>query len=156
MHNDLQTAQSHYACEGRPGTTLLTPGTFGGQVFGGAAGAPARCAIKDERNHQVQMTNHVILLSEASAAFPQEWPPVLENVHETAPRSPAGLSAFDVSMGCALLTDVDKRLVLFRAPAGLAETDLARALFRRCIECSKARWVKRRSVLEMGSTGSDP
>lgn len=71
-------------------------------------------------------------------AFPQEWPsllPRLEYLCETALRSPSGLSAFDVSPGYALLTD----LVPFQVPHGMAEADVAAAWFKNfCNQALKA------------------
>ena len=78
------------------------------------------------------MTNHLILMNEVCKAFPQEWAssvPALEYLLETAPREPHGLSAFDLTQGFALATDVDKQLVPFSILPGQAETDVAKQIF---------------------------
>ena len=86
-----------------------------------------------EQSHQTVMTKHLLLLNEVCRAFPQEWAalvPALEYLCETAPREPHGLSAFDLTQGYALASDMDRRLVPFSIPAEMPETDVACKLFR--------------------------
>ena len=55
--------------------------------------------------------------------------PMLEYLCKKAPRGPHALSAFDLTQGYALATDVDKQLVPFSILPGQAETDVAKTLF---------------------------
>ena len=53
----------------------------------------------------------------------------MESLCDTAPRPPTKLSAFDVTQGYALASNMDRRLAPFTVPLGLAETDVAARLF---------------------------
>ena len=57
--------------------------------------------------------------------------PALEYLLETAPRPPHGLSAFDLTHGFALASDVSRCLAPFSVPALLPDTDVAKKLFAR-------------------------
>jgi len=81
----------------------------------------------------VMMTNHLILLNEVCKAYPQEWAalvPALEYLYETAPRAPHGISAFDLTRGYALISDVDKQLAPFEVPPALPETETVQKMFK--------------------------
>lgn len=85
-----------------------------------------------EVGHQTIMTDHLILMNEICKAFPQEWAslvPALEYLCEAAPRGSHGLSAFDITQGYALASDVGRQLVPFRILPGQAETEVAQKLF---------------------------
>ena len=79
-----------------------------------------------ERNHQVVMADLLVLMQAVVTAYPQEWAaliPVVEYVLHTAPQGPDGLSVMDMTSAHAIIRDTDSRLVMFRVPRGLPETD---------------------------------
>ena len=97
----------------------------------GAAFTPRHQGLV-EQGHQTVMTNHLLLPNEVCKAFPQAWAslvPAVEYLCETAPREPHGLSAFDLTQGYALASDMDRRLAPFSVLEGQPETDVARKLF---------------------------
>ena len=86
-----------------------------------------------ERAHQRVTSDHLVLMNELCACYPQEWPvlvPVLEYLCETAPREPHGLSALDLTQGYALLVNREQQESLFHVPDTLPETEVARKMFR--------------------------
>ena len=102
----------------------------GAKHIKGAAFTPRHQGLV-EQGHQTVMTNHLLLLNEVCRAFPQEWAalvPALEYLCETAPREPHGLSAFDLTQGYALASDVDRRLVPFSIPANQCGSSTFRQL----------------------------
>ena len=53
-----------------------------------------------EQEHQIVMTNHLLLLNEVCLACPHKWAtliPTLEYLCDTSPREPHGLSAFELT-----------------------------------------------------------
>ena len=92
---------------------------------------------------------------EFAKAFPQEWAslaPALEYLCETAPRGSHGLSAFDITQGYALASDVDRQLVPFRILPGQADSEVAQKLFeilRSYMEYSRELQLKMRSRNKM-------
>ena len=88
---------------------------------------------KVERNHQVLMRNHLILMHKVAKAFPQEWPaliPALEYLYATTPQGRYGLSAEDISCGYAMAASRELLLKPFSVPEGMAETHTAETLFK--------------------------
>ena len=87
------------------------------------------------------MTDHLLLFNEMCRAFPQEWAalmPAVEYLCEAAPREPHGLSAFDLTQGYALASEMDCRLASCTIPAGQSETYVARKLFASYMAGSRA------------------
>ena len=78
-----------------------------------------------ERNHQVMLSNQLLLMHEVCSAHPQEWPallPVVEYLQHTAPQGEHGFSAHDLSCGYSIVAENDVRLAPFRVPAGIPES----------------------------------
>ena len=85
-----------------------------------------------ERNHQVTLSNQLILMQAVTSAHPQEWPallPVVEYVQATAPQGIHGFSAHDMSCAYAVVTETDARLSPFEVPLGLPESDIVARTF---------------------------
>ena len=85
-----------------------------------------------ERNHQVMMTNQLLLMQAVTDAHPQEWPtlvPVVEYVQHTAPQGAHGLSAHDMSCAYSIITETDASLAPFKVPSGLPESDIVARMF---------------------------
>ena len=85
-----------------------------------------------EASHLTMSTYLLILLNEVCKGYPQEWAamvPALEYLMGTQPRGPHGLSAFDLTQGYALVSDVSRQLNPFRVLTGQAETEVAQKLF---------------------------
>ena len=99
----------------------------------GAALTPRHQGL-NERGHQEVLTNHIILMRQICDAYPQEWSSLvgaLEYLYDVEPQGDFNLSAFDMSTGYALVSDVDRRLAPFTVPGGSVQSELAARVFDR-------------------------
>ena len=88
----------------------------------------------NERGHQEVLTNHIILMRQVCDAYPQEWSSLvgaLEYLYDVEPQGDYNLSAFDMSTGYALVSDVDRRLAPFTVPKGSVQSELCARVFDR-------------------------
>ena len=69
-----------------------------------------------ERSHQETAVDLLILVHQVCKAYPQEWSSLVgatEYLCDTAPMGPHGLSAFDITPGHALASQVDRQMAPF-------------------------------------------
>ena len=84
----------------------------------GAALTPRHQGM-NERGHQENLTNHLILIHAVCNAYPQEWAaliPVVECIQHAASQSSHGFSAHDLSCACSIVSDTDARPCAYGSP----------------------------------------